>query len=375
MKIADFLEAAREEILGEAVAYARTIMPLKAEDEAVLRDHLPLVLEAISTDLRTPQSRTESIRKSHGRATREPGSPDTAAEAHGLLRARSGLHIEQVVAEYRALRSSVLRLWGEAAPASVDSLADVGRFNEAIDQALAESVQTFAAEVEHWQQIFLAVLGHDLRGPLNAIVMTTELLAAKQKGDVSRATLTLQRSARRMAALLDSLLEYNRAGLGVGMVLELAPIDLAVSIVEEVEVQGAALPGAKIELSVTGDMRGNFDSSRIREAAGNLITNAVKHGIASEPVVVKLEGDEKAVHLTVENATAHEIAAGELDALFEPLRRGNPGRSGEGRTHLGLGLFIVRQIARAHGGEVLGYSSAHKVRFTITLPRSGATSA
>lgn len=158
MLLADFIEFAKEQILAESVAYAKTILSLKDEEEAVLRNHLPKVLEAISADLRNPQSRTESIAKSLGRAPAV--GHETAAETHGLSRARSGLHIEQVVAEYRALRSCVLRLWADAAPPHADALQDVGRFNEAIDQALAESVRVYAGEVERWQQLFLGVLGH-----------------------------------------------------------------------------------------------------------------------------------------------------------------------------------------------------------------------
>jgi hypothetical protein len=120
MKLADFIDFAKDEILADAVAKA---------------------LEAISADLRTAQSRTESIDKSHGLAPATAIDQASAAETHGLLRARSGLQIEQVFAEYRALRSSVLRLLSEAAPPGREAVRDVGRFNEAIDQALAESVR------------------------------------------------------------------------------------------------------------------------------------------------------------------------------------------------------------------------------------------
>lgn len=369
MQLAAFLVLAREEILAESVAYAKTILTLKDEDEVVLRDHLPKVLEAISADLRTSQSRTESIEKSHGHAPAANGDQQTAAETHGLLRARSGLHIEQVVAEYRALRSCVLRLWSEAFPLDPDAVQDLCRFNEAIDQALTESVRVYAAEVERWQQLFLGVLGHDLRAPLNAIALTAEVIAQIAPEDLSSPTAILRRSTRRMASLLDSLLEYNRAGLGGGMAIERVSIDLEAEFKEELELQRAALPGARIELTVRGDTRGEFDGSRIREALGNLVTNAVKHGLPSEPVIVRLKGEEKAVRLTVENAAARVIPADEMEQLFEPLRRGAVQRPGSDRSHLGLGLFIVRQIARVHGGEVNGHSSSQKVRFTVTLPK------
>ncbi|MGK6306266.1 sensor histidine kinase [Variovorax sp. DT-64] len=370
MQLADFIEFSKEEILADAVAYARTIDWLKDEEEAVLRNHLPRVLEAISADLRTLQSRTASIDKSHGVAPAAAIARETAAETHGLLRARSGLHIEQVFAEYRALRSSVLRLWSEAAPPDPDALRDVGRFNEAIDQALAESVRVYAAEVERWRQLFLGILGHDLRAPLNAITLTTELITQRAPGDLTSTTAILRRSTQRMASLLDSLLDYNRAGLGGGMVLAPTSIDLGAACNEELELQRAAHPKASIELSVNGNTQGEFDGSRIREALGNLVTNAVKHGLPSEPVLVRLEGDDEAVRLWVENAIAQDIPASEMEQLFEPLRRGAVQRPFSDRTHLGLGLFIARQIAKAHGGELNGLSAGSRVRFTMTLPRS-----
>lgn len=368
MLLADFIELAKEEILAESIAYARTILSLKGEDEAVIRNHLPKVLEAISADLRTPQSRTECIAKSHGLAPAV--GRETAAETHGVLRARSGLHIEQVVAEYRALRSCVLRLWADAAPPHADALRDVGRFNEAIDQALAESVRVYTAEVERWRQLFLGVLGHDLRAPLNAIALTAELVAnVGPERDLSSPAAILRKSASRMTSLLDSLLEYSRVSLGAGMTIERRPIDLGTTCREEIELQRAAHPGARIELVVQGDTRGDFDDSRVREALGNLITNAVKHGLP-EPVRVRLVGGSRAVDLTVENAAAEEIPAAELEQLFEPLRRGSVQRPGSDRSHLGLGLFIARQIAKAHGGELKGNSLGQRVWFTLTLPRS-----
>lgn len=177
-----------------------------------------------------------------------------------------------------------------------------------------------------------------------------------------------------MVSLLDSLLEYNRVGLGGTMTIERAPIDLAATCREEIELQHAALPGARIELLVHGDTHGEFDASRIREALGNLITNAVKHGTPSEPVTVTLDGNEEGVRLSVGNASDRDILPNEMEGLFEPLRRGaaqQPRLSD--RSHLGLGLFIARQIARAHGGELTGWSSSQRVRFTLHVPKTASS--
>lgn len=368
MQIAEFLEAASEAILDESVAYARTIHPLKDQEDSVLRDHLPKILTAISADLRRDQSRKEGIDKSHGKGFPSAGTDGSAAESHGRKRALSGLRIEHVVAEYRALRSCVLRLWSDVAPATPDSLRDVGRFNEAVDQALAESVRVYSMEVDRWQQIYLGVLGHDVRGPLNAIALTAEIFAARISQNLQRPTATLLRSTRRMTSLIDSLMEYNRANLAGGMVIRRLPIDLAAACHEEIEIQRAALPDTEIVFETLGGNHGEFDASRIREAVANLVSNAVKYGVPGEPVTVRLAGENKLVRLTVENASVNDIPADELEQLFDPLRSTLPHRSGKERS-LGLGLFVVRQIVKVHEGEVTGKSAGKRVTFTITLPR------
>lgn len=364
MRLATFLETAHIQILEEAVDFARTIPALQHLDEKALRDHLPEVLEAISADLRTPQSRAQSIVKSHGRVP--DGASQTSAQTHGLTRAQDGIDIEQLVAEFRALRSSILRLWADAHPMEPDAIEDVMRFNEAIDQAVAESVRFYADERERWQNIFLGVLGHDLRGPLHAISLTVGVMRLQAIAPVHQTAL-LTRGVGRMKALLDTLLEYSRSTLGMDMALQRAPVDLAVACAQELELQRAAHPDVRIDYATQGPAEGVFDASWVREALGNLVSNAIKHGDAGEPITVTVEGDAAAVRVCVENRG--ELQSDDIEQLYEPLRRGKSNSDRPDRTHLGLGLFIVRQVAQAHGGDVTGSCSAHRVRFTLELPR------
>ncbi len=363
MHIAEFLEVAREPIMDAAVAFAQTIPALRDTDEKTLRDHIPRMLQTISADLRSTQSRTEAITKSHGNA------PDaalrTSSQTHGLLRAQSGITIDQLVAEFRALRSSVLRLWGDAYPPGPGAIEDIARFNEAIDQAVAESVQYYAEERERWRHIFLGIVGHDLRSPLNAIALTVEVM---QRGsdDPARHTTLLARGVKRLTSLLDSLLEYSKASLGAGMTLQRHPVDLAVVCLEEVELLRAAHPDAEILFEADGATVGEFDASRIGEALTNLVSNAIKHGDASQPCEVSVKGNDSSVRIMVENVG--NIAPHEFEMLFEPSRQRTALSASAERTHLGLGLFIVRQIARAHGGDVNGSCSARRVRFIIDVP-------
>ena len=364
MRLAKFLEEAHVQIMDEAVAFAQTIPALQHTEEKALRDHLPQVLKAISTDLKTAQSRTEAIAKSQGKAPET--SSQTSAETHGLMRAQDGIDIQQLVAEFRALRSSVLRLWTEAHPGQPNAIEDIMRFNEAIDQAVAESVEFYAEERDRWREIFLGVLGHDLRGPLNTISLTVAILRLQGIAPVQQITM-LTRSVARMKSLLDTLLEYSRSTLGVGMALKLAQVDLAIACADELELQRAAHPAAQIDYTVLGATQGVFDESWIREALGNLVSNAIKHGDAGEPVTVKLEGSATYVRISVENPG--DLPPDDIEELFEPLRQGRSESTQADRTHLGLGLFIVRQVARAHGGDVTGSCSEHLVRFTMELPK------
>ena len=119
----------------------------------------------------------------------DDAAPETAAQTHAVLRANSGFDINQLAAEYRALRASVLRLWTDAFPhAEGTRLEDVIRFNEAIDQALGESIAFFSRRVERSRNLLLGMLGHDMRSPLQTIVMTSSYLSALNAGaEVSKA--------------------------------------------------------------------------------------------------------------------------------------------------------------------------------------------
>jgi signal transduction histidine kinase len=371
MRLADFIETSTEAILSEWEAYARTLLPAAAGlDVGALRDHAQQILHTIALDLRTSQTRSEQSAKSRGEARRAPHGPETAAETHAVLRATGGFTMQQLVAEYRALRASVLRLWAEAHLPGPDTLGDVMRFNEGIDQAVAESVEFFTLESERWRNVFLGVLGHDLRGPLNAILLTSRLLSVQTAGSpVSEVTGRILRGGERMKQLLDDLLDYSRAGLELGIPVAPVSMDLAVACLEEIELQRAAWPANAIHWTTHGRTQGVWDASRLKQVLGNLIANAAKYGDRGAPVTVRLAGSDDAVVLSVEN-TGPTITGDTMQLLFEPLRRGAHGGAEADRTSLGLGLFIVRQIVRAHGGTVALSSGESKTVFSVTLPKT-----
>jgi signal transduction histidine kinase len=373
MRLADFIEQNLSLILAAWEDFAASLFPAAAQPSpATLRNHAEQILLAIVQDLKTAQSPAEQLAKSLGQQPHSLGAPNTAAQTHAVLRAGSGFTMQQLVAEYRALRASVLRSWLDTRAPDAEMVEDIGRFNEAVDQAIAESVDFFSREAERWRNVFLGVLGHDLRGPLNAILLTSQLVSRLSDGTpASEPTARLIRSGERMKELLDDLLDYSRTSLELGIPVSPVPVELASSCREEVELQRQALPGCPIEFEADGATYGVWDASRIKQVIGNLVTNAARYGYPGRPVVVKLSGEAAGVRLSVSNE-GPTIPQEAIQLLFEPLRRG-PARNVQGeRTSMGLGLFIVRQVAHAHGGRVSVDSADGRTVFTVVLPKTAA---
>ncbi|MGE5384717.1 MAG: ATP-binding protein [Betaproteobacteria bacterium] len=368
MRLADFILHDMKSILTQWEAFARTQLPAAAEMGSLeLRDHAEQILQAIAKDLRTPQTREEQSQKSMGLAPKLADAPETAAQTHALLRARSGFNMTQLAAEYRALRASVLRLWMDEFAPDAPHLDDIIRFNEAIDQALAESIDFFNAQVEQSRNLFLGMLGHDLRSPLQSIQMTASYLSALNLGDnVSTAAKRLISSGARMHALLDDLLDFNRTQLGLGISIAPANVNLAKLCADELDDVRAAYPGHPIELQVEGEAYGHWDGRRLRQLLGNLVINAIKYGKSNAPVRVTIAGNADEVRLEVRNA-GDAIDPQKLDSLFEPLMRGVQGANED--SSLGLGLYISREIAKAHGGNIEARSDSAETIFRVCLPR------
>lgn len=368
-RLADFIVRNIEPIVNHWEAFARTQLPAAEKMVALsLRDHAEPILRTIAADLREPQTRDQQAQKSKGLAPKAENAPNTAAQTHALLRAQSGFDVRQLAAEYRALRASVLRLWMDDCGAEVPHADDVIRFNEAIDQALAESIDFFTSRVEQSRNLFLGMLGHDLRTPLQSIQMTATYLGALNVGEeISAAAQRLVSSGARMHALLDDLLDFNRMQLGLGIPVSPSPVDLAGLCAEELNELCSAYPGQPIELHVVGDVQGTWDGRRLRQLLSNLVVNAVKYGQPGAPVHLHLTGDGNQIRIEVKN-TGKTIEPPLLESLFEPLRRGV--QDGSDPSSLGLGLYIAREISKAHGGEVEAYSNHGETVFRVRLPRA-----
>jgi signal transduction histidine kinase len=382
MRLADFILANREPIVADWEAFARTCVPAgRPMDITALRDHAEQMLTVIAADLAAPQSRVAQSEKSKGRAPADATDAPTAAEEHGSGRAQSGFTVEQMVAEYRALRASVIRLWTRAEGAlEAADIEDLTRFNEAIDQALAESVARFSQDVEQAKETFLAILGHDLRTPLGAIrTSATFLLDTGERGEIERTLLTrIAGSASRSVTMVGDLLDFTRSRLGDGIPVVRAETDLGKVVRDVVDEIAAAHPERPIRADTGGEQRGRWDAARLGQALGNVIGNAVQHGADSTAITVEVRGADDGVTVAVHNRGA-VIAADQLDGIFNPMKARRPPRTAAGRGptgSLGLGLYIAERIVHAHGGRIeVESSEAGGTTFTIHLPRGEASTA
>jgi len=162
MRLSDFIRASSGAIIGEWESFARTLVSTDEDSSPLaLRDHIDKILIFIADDLESPQTDSEQIKKSHGEGpkdTREQGY--SAAEIHASLRLDGGFNMDQMVSEYRALRASVIKLWSaQSSEMNGTDMLDVTRFNEAVDQAMSESISHYTKRLDHSKDLFLAILG------------------------------------------------------------------------------------------------------------------------------------------------------------------------------------------------------------------------
>jgi signal transduction histidine kinase len=357
-----FIQENHHKIIGEFSAFARTLLPpdsLMTQQE--LRDHSEELLLAIAEDLDTEQTSKEQSQKSRGHGSAKIMGVSGRLHADGRL--HHGFTLVQVLAEFRALRASVLRLYelsGEA------DLAGVRRFNEAIDEALTESMTRYSAQTDLYRDQFVGILSHDLRSPLGAITAGAALLAHAAADDQRQARVAARilNSAQRMERMIADLLDLTRTRLGGVIPLKAVRTDLQ-SVCEEVvlEVQ-ASYPDAIVHFESRGNVTGNWDADRLAQVVSNLVVNAIEHG-GKTPVTLVVSENRERVRLTVHNE-GDSIPPHAQGKIFEPLTRG----SSDGAHNLGLGLFIARVIVVAHGGELrLSSTEESGTTFELTLPR------
>jgi two-component system, sensor histidine kinase and response regulator len=266
---------------------------------------------------------------------------------------------------HKPLEPAVLR-------GKVDVFLELFRHRRELAEQLEER-ERLVAELRdqlRLNETFAAVLGHDLRNPLSAVL--TSALLMQRRGDGDPATVArIVSSGKRMARMIDQLLDFTRARVAGGFHVDRHPASFAALTHRMIGELAAAFPERDIRVAVRGDDAGSWDADRVGQVISNLVGNAARHGARGAPIRVEVDGTEaEAVTLLVRNAGA--IPPDLLPSLFEPFRSRADGRQGDG---LGLGLFIVRQIVEAHGGEVSVASTPEDgTTFTAVFPRGDVAS-
>ncbi|WP_285431839.1 HAMP domain-containing sensor histidine kinase [Pseudomonas sp. fls2-241-R2A-110] len=374
MRLSEFIRQHVDRIVDEWEQFAKTITPAAINmDRIALRDHAKAILLAAARDMTTAQTASEQLAKAKGEGPEKTPSLDEAGASHGELRHTVGFDLVQMTSEFRHLRACVIRMWVSSLEVpDLAYLQDMIRFNEAIDEALAESTAAYAEQVNHSRDLFLAILGHDLRAPLQAVSMSTELLLRKAtlEGDALTCAINIKRGARHMAVMVSDLLELVRSRLGKSLPIEPKPMDLADAAHAAIAEACAGNPECDPIVRVVGDTRGVWDAGRLDQLLQNLIGNALQHGLNKRDVTVTVTGEPDSVRLTVHNFGV-PIPDDAIPTLFDPLVRSASEDLGQPTTSLGLGLFIVKEVVDAHGGTIDVISNqTDGTLFTVVLPRN-----
>jgi len=365
MRISELIRADTERIIREWEEFAKTLSAGVGLPRWLLRVHASAILQSIAQDIEMPKFPVTQEAKGEG----SPGPLERVTAAHVNLRIESGFDLVQIMAEYRALRACVLRLWRESDPDGFAKGAEeIATFTEAIDHAVAETVPIYEQREAQYRDRFLGILGHDLRNPLNSISLSATSLAGakelneKQLGAVSR----ILSSVRRMDHMVSDILDFARGRLGSPMPITPAAANLGTLVREVADEVQSTNPGFSLDVDTNGDLSGDWDTERLKQLLSNLLLNAIQHGNGKN-VAVTVRSDENSVLLEVCNE-GPPIPKELLGTMFDPLVHGRS--SDQNSAGLGLGLFIVNEIVSAHKGTIAVTSSQDVgTTFSVRLPR------
>jgi signal transduction histidine kinase len=371
MNLPDFIRSHREQIIEEWEAFARTRLPAAARmSKEQLRDHVGQLVDAVAADMEVPQSPHEEAERSKGRGSEH--RLDRVAETHAGLRVEAGFSVIQLVSEYRALRASVIRLWEASVPGlPTAERAELTRFNEAIDQALAASLDLYTRRLATYRDQSLGIVGHDLRDPIGAIQMAATVLIRSEDLPVKHVQMVTRilNSVTCMNRLVSDLLDLTRTRLGGGIPITPRPADLGAICQQVIQETQAHHPDRVVLFHAAGSLGGEWDGDRLEQVVSNLVANAIQHGSTDAPVTVAARDEGEHVLLTIHNE-GPPIPETALESVFEPLvRKPTHAADAAATSSLGLGLFIVREIVSAHDGDIRVVSSQENgTTFAVRLP-------
>jgi signal transduction histidine kinase len=374
MPLSDYIAKQTDSILADWAAFARRHIPAAhGLEDGELTGPTKAVLSTITLSLAETKVPLESIDTAPSGITR-------AARAHAELRIRQSFTLDQMVAEYRVLRGAVVQGWSEQTRlAHSEAIAELARFDAAVDHTSTETIKWFHDRVERGRDLFVGVLAHDVRTPLGAILASVDYLLAVDEltGASLDAARQIRNSATRLRLLANDLLDFTRTRLGSSLPIAREPLDLAKVCRDTVKELEALHPSAILELRCSGDLHGSWDGARLEQMLSNLVANAIEHGKSGEAIRISVRSRNAEAVIEVENRgppipeTIREVMLDPLKHL--PLLEPQVNRRARG---LGLGLFIARLIAEAHSGKIeIDSKRKDRTKVRVELPRTEPTPA
>ena len=372
MGLSAFIRANEDAIVAEWQEFAQTYLPSAAHmDLVALRDHIAGLLRFIADDLETAETESERREKAKGQGPKGGGADDSAAETHADLRFAGGFDTIEMLSEFRALRASVIKLWRAEWSKTEDVLPDLLRFNEAIDQVMAESLSRFTERFNRSGSLLIGTLVQDFRDPLVAVHNSAQNLLVKDKLDAEDAKLVsqIETSSSHINGLVSDLIDAVGIQLGRDVSITPAPMDIGTAVQETAKDVQAAHPDRKILIATSGDLEGEWDRARVGEVVSNLIGYAIHLGSQTSAIAVAAKDAGQDVILSVHGEGA--ILPESVAAFFDPLPRGDDENQIQSeKARLDLGLFISKGIVTAHGGNISVTSSEREgTTVTVHLPR------
>jgi signal transduction histidine kinase len=288
-------------------------------------------------------------------------------EGAALQRLGYGVGLETLSREYSKLRMVLVRELMDI-ELDAETRESMIRFHEGMDRAINDAMQRYASRREEVRERFISILGHDLRDPLATVRISANMLAANPalKNEHRLIATRISRAGARMQRMINDVLDFARGHLGDGIPSHPSPSDMGDVCRAAVDEHSAANPQRHISLDLRGDLHGAFDRDRVHQALGNLIANALHHTQGSIEVSAYAADDRVVTEVTSHGAPIPE----ELQQrIFDPFSRGEVSGPHKG---LGLGMFIVHQIALSHGASCDITSDEQATTFTIRWPRGQA---
>ncbi|HEX4233300.1 MAG TPA: HAMP domain-containing sensor histidine kinase [Caldimonas sp.] len=352
MSLPHFLHESLDDILSEWERESGGPAP----ERAARRLHFSRVLRAVAEEMKRAP------------ATAAATSP---ASARGAPAEAPHTDAEQLVGDYAALRATVVRQWRNKHPSPTpQDIDDLVRFNEAMDRSLAELTTTFSPTEPRPQALFLGVLNHELRTSVAAIMMSAQVLTHRSApgSAEAKAAQRILRSCEQVRQTLDALSDFTKVRLGSQLEIDRVADDMGVLCRQAVDAFAHFDPERRIRLTADGDLGGDWDQVRIRDAIGGLIGNAARFASRGSTITIAADGRAADTVTITVHGDGTPIDVETLRTIFDPVAR----EDSEDATYagLGLGLFIVREVVDAHGGQVtVDAAPGIGTTFTVVVPR------